>query len=139
VQHRLNRILVDEYGFTDPAVYVPGAQVWNCQQPSSQDNGQWVAISANMLEDGHNCLWLFNYPHETLAGGSMYAVHLPDAIPAAGTPAGPPLQSDWHNLAGNPDIDFQAVFMTIMRDPQQLQPTMDRMIKMFEAANKKKH
>jgi hypothetical protein len=29
--------------------------------------------------------------------------------------------------------------MTIMRDPQQLQPTMDRMIKMFEAANKKKH
>ena len=139
LQHRLNRILVDEYGFTDPAVYVPGAQVWNCQQPSSQDNGQWVAISANMLEDGHNCLWLFNYPHETLAGGSMYAVHLPDAIPTAGTPAGPPLQSDWHNLAGNPDIDFQAVFMTIMRDPQQLQPTMDRMIKMFEAANKKKH
>ena len=137
-QHRLNRILVDEYGFTDPAVYVSGAQAWSCQQPSSQDAGQWVAISANMLEDGHNCLWLFNYPHEALAGGSMYTVHLPDAIPGAGTPAGPPLQSAWRNLGGNPDIDFQAVFMTIMRDPQQLQATMDRMIKMFQAANRKK-
>lgn len=136
-QHHLNRILVDEYGLTDPAIYVPESQAWNCQQASSKDSGEWAAVSANMIEDGHNCRWLFNYPHETLAGGSMYSFHLPAVIPPAGTSAGPPLQSAWHNFGGSPDFDVQPMFMTLMRDPQQLQPTMDRMMKAYAQSQKK--
>ena len=30
----LNRILLDEYGFSEPAAYVPQAQLWSCQEPS---------------------------------------------------------------------------------------------------------
>ena len=37
-----------------------------------------------MILDSHNCLWLMRYPHETLAGGSMYAVLMPAVIPPAG-------------------------------------------------------
>ncbi|HEX8880997.1 MAG TPA: glycosyltransferase family 39 protein, partial [Candidatus Acidoferrum sp.] len=73
-EHRLQRIAVDEYGFSDPTVFVPQAHVWNCQTPSPEDSGQWIALSANMILDGHNCAWLMQYPHQALAGGSMYAV-----------------------------------------------------------------
>src|SRR5207244_4807404 len=86
-----HRIAVDEYGFSDPTVFVPRAHVWNCQTPAPEDLGQWVALSANMILDGHNCQWLMQYPHEALAGGSMYAVHLYAQIPAAGRPGGAPL------------------------------------------------
>src|SRR5207249_2759021 len=67
-QHGLQRIAVDEYGFSDPTVFVPRAHVWNCQTPAPEDLGQWVALSANMILDGHNCQWLMQYPHEALAG-----------------------------------------------------------------------
>jgi hypothetical protein len=30
----LPQVLIDEYGFTDPAAYVPQALLWNCQSPS---------------------------------------------------------------------------------------------------------
>jgi len=90
-----------------------------------------------MIEDAHNCRWLFNYPHEALAGGSMYCFHLPAVIPLAGTTAGPPLRGAWRNFGGSPDFDFQQVFMTVMRDPQQLQPTWDRMMKAYAQSQKK--
>src|SRR6266478_7092692 len=82
-QHGLQKIKVDEYGFNDPSVSVPQSEFWDCQRPTAADDGQWAVVSANMIMDGHNCVWLMQYPNHPLAGGSMYAVHLPEHIPAA--------------------------------------------------------
>jgi hypothetical protein len=140
VQRRgLQHVLVDEYGFSDPAVYVPQGQLWNCQDPAATDAGLWAFVSAGMIADGHNCLWLFQYPHEPLAAGSMYAFRLPAAIPAQGSPGGPPPKSAWHNFAGAPgQEDFRLFFLNCIRDPNQLQPTMDRIIAEFQKAAQKK-
>jgi len=137
-QRGLNQILIDEYGFSEPTVYVPEAQLWRCQEPSPADGGRWVAVSASNIADGSNCLWLMQYPHEALAGGSMYAIQLPQTIPAAGTPGGPPLPEAYRYFGGAPGFDVRAIFANCIRDPQQLQPTMDRMQASFQAAAQKK-
>src|SRR5258707_969453 len=85
-QRGLSQILLDEYGFSEPGAYVSQAQIWSCQQPSPADGGQWAVVSANNVPAGSNCPWLMRYPHQTLAGGGMYAIQLPPTIPAAGTP-----------------------------------------------------
>jgi len=46
------------------------------------------------------------YPHEMLGGGSMWAVHLPPVIPAAGTPGGPP------------PLDQRRVYFGMPKDPR---------------------
>ena len=89
-QRGLKQVLLDEYGFSEPEAYVPQALLWDCQQPASHDGGQWAVVSANYMVDAGNCIWLMQYPHQVLAGGSMYAVQLPEIIPAAGQPGGPP-------------------------------------------------
>ena len=133
-QHGLKRVLVDEYGFSDPRVYVPEAQFWNCQQPAPEDGGQWAVVSANMIEDSHNCLWLLRFPHEPLAGGSMYAFQLPTLVPPAGTLGGPPLPEEYHQLAGMPfPGDARLLWLNCIREPQQLQTTMDRIQTMMQA------
>lgn len=137
-QRGLHQILLDEYGFSEPTVYVPEAQLWRCQEPSPADGGRWVAVSASNIADGSNCLWLMQYPHEALAGGSMYAIQLPQTIPAAGTPEGPPLPEAYRYFGGAPGFDVRAIFANCIRDPQQLQPTMDRMQASFQAAAQKK-
>jgi hypothetical protein len=137
-QRGLNQILLDEYGFSEPAAYVPQAQLWSCQQPSPADGGRWAVVSANNIADGSNCLWLMLYPHEALAGGSMYAIQLPQTIPAAGTPGGPPLPEAYRYFGGAPGFDVRAIFANCIRDPQQLQPTMDRMQASFQPAAQKK-
>jgi hypothetical protein len=137
-QRGLNQILLDEYGFSEPTLYVPEAQIWRCQEPSPADGGRWVAVSASNIADGSNCLWLMQYPHEALAGGSMYAIQLPQTIPAAGTPGGPPLPEAYRYFGGAPGFDVRAIFANCIRDPQQLQPTMDRMQASFQAAAQKK-
>jgi hypothetical protein len=137
-QRGLNQVLLDEYGFSEPTVYVPEAQLWRCQEPSPADGGRWVAVSASNIADGSNCLWLMQYPHEALAGGSMYAIQLPQTIPAAGTPGGPPLPEAYRYFGGAPGFDVRAIFANCIRDPQQLQPTMDRMQASFQAAAQKK-
>lgn len=129
VSHGLSDVLIDEYGFNDPAVYVPQARIWSCQQPLASDRGHWAFVSGNLIEESHNCVWLLNYPHEALAGGSMYVFRLPELIPATGTPGGPPAESDLHVIFGMaiPGIqDTRATFLTCIRDPNQLQPTMDK-------------
>ena len=136
-QRGLHQILLDEYGFSEPTVYVPEAQLWRCQEPSPADGGRWVAVSASNIADGSNCLWLMQYPHEALAGGSMYAIQLPQTIPAAGTPGGPPLPEAYRYFGGAPGFDVRAIFANCIRDPQQLQPTMDRMQASFQAAAQK--
>ena len=127
-QRGLSHVLIDAYGFSDPTVYVPQAQFWNCQEAAPTDGGQWAIVSANLIKESHNCVWLFGYPHETLAGGSMYAFRLPGVIPAAGTPGGPPLPENYRKFASvSVPGDIRLMFLNSIRDPQQLQPTWDRM------------
>src|SRR5271157_178015 len=82
-QSGLKQVLLDEYGFTEPGAYIPQALLWNCQKPSPKDGGQWAVVSANYMLDSGNCVWLMKYQHQEIAGGSMYAVQLPEIIPAA--------------------------------------------------------
>lgn len=132
-QQGISYVLLDEYGFTEPTVYVPQAQFWNCQLPSPSDAGQWAIVSASMIEDGHNCLWLLNFPHLALAGSSMYAFRLPGVLPQVGDPAGPPPASALRNFGGVPGPDIRLIFLNCIRDPKQLQPTMDNMRVQYEA------
>ena len=134
-QHGLQRILLDEYGFSDPTAFAPQAQLWNCQKPAPEDLGQWVVVSGGMILDGHNCGWLMQYPNEPLAGGSMYAVHLHDQIPAPGRPGGPPLPSAFRNLAGMP-LDTQSFFVHLNRHPEDLPRGFDWMMAAFQALSK---
>jgi hypothetical protein len=134
-EHRLQRIAVDEYGFSDPTVFVPQAHAWNCQTPGPEDSGQWIALSANMILDGHNCAWLMQYPHEALAGGSMYAVHLYAQIPAAGRPGGPPLPSSFRQFAGAP-FDVQGLFHHLYQHPNDLPRAMEWMEATYSSPSK---
>jgi dolichyl-phosphate-mannose-protein mannosyltransferase len=134
-QHHLQRIAVDEYGFSDPTVSVPQAQFWNCQTPSLADEDQWVALSANMILDGHNCAWLMHYPHEALAGGSMYAVHLPAHIPAPGDIGGPPLPSAFRQFGGAP-FDMQGLFTHVYRHPEDIPRVLEWMQATFTSMSK---
>ena len=126
-QRSLTHVLIDAFGFSDPAVYVPQAQLWNCQEAVPQNGGQWAFVSANLIQESHNCSWLMQYPHEVLAGGSMYAFQLPGVIPPAGTPGGPPLPDNYRDFAHSSFGDLRLMFINCIRDPQQLQPTWDRM------------
>jgi 4-amino-4-deoxy-L-arabinose transferase-like glycosyltransferase len=126
-QRGLSHVLIDSFGFYDPAVYVPEAKLWNCQVVVPEDGGQWAFVSANLIQESHNCVWLLQYPHEALAGGSMYAFQLPRVIPAAGTPGGPPLPENYRDFAGNSFGDLRLIFLNCIHDPQLLQPTWDRL------------
>jgi len=127
-QRGQSHVLIDAFGFYDPAVYVPEAKVWNCQVVVPEDGGQWAFVSANLIQESHNCLWLLQYPHEALAGGSMYAFQLPRVIPPAGTPGGPPLPANYRDFAGNTTFgDLRLIFLNCIHDPQLLQPTWDRL------------
>jgi Dolichyl-phosphate-mannose-protein mannosyltransferase len=141
VRHRgLNQVLLDEWGFSDPTVYVPQAQWWDCQTAASSGGGQWAVLSANMIEDGHNCRWLLQYPHQVLAAGGMYAFQLPETIPAAGEAGGPPLPKDYRYFGGFQVLgeDPRVIFWDCIRDPQQLQPTFDRFVAMTQSYSQKK-
>ena len=118
-QHGIQRIGLDAYGFSDVTVFVPQAQSWNCQKPTPESAGQWVALSANFILDGHNCGWLTQYPHEPLAGGSMYAVHLPAPIPPVGSEGGPPLPLAFREFGGAP-FDVLSLFRHVIQNPDDL-------------------
>jgi hypothetical protein len=138
-QRGLKQVLLNEYGFAEPTTYIPQARLWDCQKPAPQDGGQWAVVSGNYMLESGNCIWLLRYQHQALAGGSMYAVRLPEVIPAAGQPGGPPLPADYRFLGGMPgDFGGLSIFWNCVRDPQQLQPTMDRMMAMGEEYRKKK-
>ncbi|HTS13554.1 MAG TPA: glycosyltransferase family 39 protein [Candidatus Limnocylindrales bacterium] len=102
VEHGLQTINLDAYVIGETISAVPQSKLWNCQTPVASDGGQWVAVSANFILDAHNCSWLMRYPREALGGGSMYVFRLPPQIPPAGTPGGPPLPSDYRQIAGAP-------------------------------------
>jgi hypothetical protein len=132
----LRQINIDMLGLIDPAFVLPGAEVWDCQAPTARDAGRWSVVSATMIVENHNCRWLLKYPHEILAGGSMYAFQLPDPIPAPGLPGGPPDPSARKLLFGAP-IDVRTTFLQLDRHPEEIAPTMDRMMREFEEQQKK--
>ena len=134
--HGLQRIPVDEYGFTNLTDTVPHAQLWNCQRPVAEDAGQWVAVSADMILDVHNCGWLLRYPHESLASGSMYAFHLPDSIPPAGEPGGPPLPEDTREFFGYPQ-DVRLVFVSVLNNPEKIPETIANWQTQYQASRQK--
>jgi len=136
-QHGLQRIPVDEYGFTNLTDTVPQAQLWNCQRPAAEDAGQWVAVSADMILDVHNCGWLLRYPDESLAGGSMYAFHLPDSIPPAGEPGGPPLPADTREFFGySPDI--RLMFISVLNNPEKIPEIIANWQTQWQASQQKR-
>jgi hypothetical protein len=118
-QQGLQEIKLDAYGLTDATNIVPESRFWNCQRPMDLDGGKWVAISANMIADAHNCEWLMQYPHQALGGGSMYAVHLPNPIPPAGSAGGPPAPDGVREMLGL-RVDIRVLFLDLTRDPQKL-------------------
>lgn len=136
-RHGLHQLLLDEYGFSNLSVYIPQAQPWDCQQPTESNAGQWAVLSANFLGESGTCGWLLQYPHEILAGGSLYAVHLPELIPSAGQAGGPPLPQDYRNFGGAP-FDLRPIFQRCIRDPGQLEPTMDWVKSSMAPEGKKK-
>ena len=134
-QHGLQKIKLDEYGFNDPSAIVPQSEVWDCQRATAADGGQWAVVSASMIMDGHNCIWLMQYPHEAFAGGSMYAVHLPEHIPPAGSPGGPPLPATFREFGGAP-FDMRVFFMDINHDPEKLPQAMQEIQTRFASPKK---
>jgi hypothetical protein len=88
-----------------------------------------------MILDGHNCGWLLQYPHEPLAGGSMYAFHLPEHIPPAGSPGGPPVPAAFRQFAGAP-IDIRSFFLDLMHNPERMPKAMEEMQARFKSQNK---
>lgn len=134
-QHGLQRIPLDQYGLNDSTVYVPGAELWDCQKPTAADDEAWVVVSANMIMDGHNCVWLMQYPHEALAGGSMYAVHLPEHIPPAGSRGGPPLPAECRIFLGAP-FDMRFYFLDLIHHPEKLPQALQEMETQYRSANR---
>jgi 4-amino-4-deoxy-L-arabinose transferase-like glycosyltransferase len=134
-RRHLQRIPVDAYGFTDPALALPQAELWDCQRPANAEAGQWVVVSANMLLDAHNCSWLLRYPQESIAGGSMYAVRLPPSIPAAGSPGGPPLPTERREFLGAP-FDLRSAFIGYTRNPDRLPKTNEELQAIFTRPSK---
>ena len=139
-QRGLQKIALDWYGITDSTESVPGSYVWDCEQPAATDGGQWAVVSANLILDSRNCKWLLDNPHESLAGGSMLAIHLPETIPAAGTTGGPPLPADFHQFFGVP-FDIRPIFVDLYRNPDRIPVVYAAMAAKFQqqaAAQKNK-
>jgi hypothetical protein len=133
-ERKLTSVLVDENGFTEPSVYIPQGHFWDCQRPVPAAAGQWAIVSGPMILDGHNCSWLLRYPRQRLAGGSMYAFRLPDPIPAAGEPGGPPRPEESRNWGGIPGpTDFREILHRCVVDPREMKPAVERMQREFQA------
>jgi hypothetical protein len=136
----IKELAVDSYGLSDPAHYVPGARLWDCQKPKERDRGQWVVVSANMMLDSHNCAWLERLPQEEIAGGSMYAFRLPAEIPAAGSPGGPPLPSQMRQFAGIPmKSDPRALFVDLAEHPEKMPEAIAGFQEQFTLERQKKN
>ena len=132
-QHGLADVPLDTYGFSDARAFVPQSRLWDCQTPADSDAGLCVFVSANMILDSHNCAWIMQYPHQPLAGGGMYAIRLPSAIPAAGTPEGPPPPAARRQFFNAP-MDLRAMFRELAGHPDRIQKAMDDMMATFRKA-----
>ena len=140
-QHRLTDVPIDAYGFSDAGAFVPHWRMWDCQVPADSDAGHWAFVSANLILDSGNCIWILRYPHETLAGGGMYAVRLPSPIPTPGSAGGPPAPGERRAFLNAP-MDMRPVFRDICNHPDRIAVTLDQMVAKYreaqEAASGKK-
>lgn len=127
-QHGQHRVSIDTYAFSDPAAFVPNAEMWDCQKPTAVDAGQWVVVSSDMILDVHNCEWLLQYPQVKLAGGGMYAFQLPSPVPAAGTPGGPPVASAQRQMFGMP-VDMRPYALGVIQHPETMPAVIADMTK----------
>jgi len=134
-QQGLQKIALDQYGFSDVTAFVPQAYPWNCQTPTQEDAGQWVTLSAANLLEARNCAWLLQYPHVALAGGSIYAVRLPAQIPAAGSAGGPPLPDAYRTFGGLP-FETRGLFSHVIQNPDDLPRVVEWMQAAFIASSK---
>jgi len=134
--HGLKQVNLDYLGMTDPAFIIPEAVIWDCQSPKDDDAGKWAILSATMILENHNCGWLVQYPTEPIAGGSLYAVRLPDRIPATGSPGGPPEPSARKLLFGIPG-DARAMFVDLTRQPEKIPAAIEAMMRDYEKQQKK--
>ena len=135
--HGLKNVLIDSYNVLDSSAYVPQGRLWECQKAKADDGGRWAFVSANQFYDGENCAWLLAFPRQPLAGGGMYAIHLPETIPPAGSPGGPPLPGAYRYFGGGP-FDARAIFHRAIEDPHQMPAIMDEMMKAYAEMQKKK-
>lgn len=127
---QLTRLRIDWLSLSDPTVIVPELEPWNCQEPQSDDAGQWVVLSATNIRENRNCGWIEKYPREELAGGSMYAFHLPDRIPPPGESGGPPTPKDRIILLGAP-FDIRRLAIETERDPGKLEKELREAMRPF--------
>jgi hypothetical protein len=134
-QQELQKIALDQYGFSDVSAFVPQAYPWNCQTPTQEVAGKWVTLSAANLLEARNCAWLLKYPREALAGGSIYAVRLPAQIPAAGNAGGPPLPSEYRTFGGLP-FETRGLFSHVIQNPNDLPRAADWMQTAFSTLSK---
>jgi 4-amino-4-deoxy-L-arabinose transferase-like glycosyltransferase len=134
-QQKLQKIALDQYGFSDVSAFVPQAYPWNCQTPTQEVAGKWVTLSAANLLEARNCAWLLKYPREALAGGSIYAVRLPAQIPAAGNAGGPPLPSEYRTFGGLP-FETRGLFSHVIQNPNDLPRAADWMQTAFSTLSK---
>jgi hypothetical protein len=130
-RHGLQDLPLDIYGLSDATAFVPQSRLWDCQAPEAADAGHWVVVSANMILDGHNCIWLMRYPYEALAGGSMLAVQLPPVIPPAGAAGGPPPVEARRLFLGFP-VEMRQMFLGLYRHPEDVPKVLAEMTAKFQ-------
>lgn len=134
--HNLQRVPLDYYGSSEPEPIVPQAVIWNCQNPSDADAGEWAVVSSNVIHDAENCGWLLQYPNQAIAGGSMYAFHLPSPIPRPGTVGGPPLPAQQKPLFsfGGPEDQpgFREMMVAIDRTPSGLGAFVQKQMEAYQ-------
>ena len=131
--HSIDQLKIDEYGMVEVTDIVPNAEIWSCQKATAADAGAWIVVSGSCILDGHNCAWLQQFPMQPIAGGSMYAIHLPPQIPAAGSPGGPPSPSDYRFIGGVP-FDMTDYFLGAIRNPETLPAALAQMSARFQSA-----
>jgi 4-amino-4-deoxy-L-arabinose transferase-like glycosyltransferase len=133
-RNKLQSLALDSYGMFDDTLFVPQSRPWDCQVPTPGDANQWIVVSANMILDAANCSWLMQYEQQELAGGSMYAVHLPKEIPPYGTAGGPPLPAERRSFLGAP-FDMKAVMLQVSRHPE----TIPEVLRQFQKPSASAH
>jgi len=130
-ERHLTEIELDWASLSDPAVVVPQARMWDCQDPTDRDAGHWVAVAAVSILENHNCGYLRQYPHQQLAGGSYYVFQLPEPVPPAGQPGGPPAVSERKIFWGMP-FDIRDWAVNVERHPERLSPEIHDLMQKFQ-------
>ncbi len=130
-QEKLSSIELDWASFSDPKLVVPEAQMWDCQAPTAEDAGQWVAVTSVSILENRNCGYLQSYPHRELAGGAFYVFKLPKPIPAPGSPGGPPVLAARRILWGLP-MEMRSWMVDMERHPEELPMKLRLMMETYQ-------